>query len=470
MIRGQALLFYEPLTPKHYLDQILARYPYDIDPALVYTLLTKHPSPHPALLTFIDFITHSRKMLITKKSCADHDLHRLYHKMAALAKPPHALIHVHSFCFDCLLHYTHGMIQPASPYLAYDKIALIDEVDKTQNALINLDPIDPPLPITAVSNLPLLHLSLDPAQYLSLSIAIHEVHGLVILPRYACALIPALCTLYPLTTESVHHDFLLFYALTMPQQENTIAYDANRKQYVGCSCHAKENKISLTECLSMIRALYGAIAQDKHDFTLSASMLHIELPQKCVSLLLCGDKDSQKSALIEALLSYGEEHDCPITRIFENYGTIHLLDDSLYATGAQIGAAIPITSPINQLFRDNSIEDLYLSEGSQMTYRITSLSSAQHKQLFQPIHHIAIMADVENFRLFQHPEEVYPYINRCACALNPLLHQNEPIENELVNTAFLNDIPLIAVPNHDDPHHNAEALITWIQNKCADGE
>ena len=43
MNQGGTLLFYEPLTPKHYLDQILAQYPYDIDPALVpsFTLLKR---------------------------------------------------------------------------------------------------------------------------------------------------------------------------------------------------------------------------------------------------------------------------------------------------------------------------------------------------------------------------------------------------------------------------------------------
>ena len=55
------LIFYEPLTPKQYLDTVLNTYPYDIAPSLVYTLLTKTPYPHPSLLIFIDYIRKCEK-------------------------------------------------------------------------------------------------------------------------------------------------------------------------------------------------------------------------------------------------------------------------------------------------------------------------------------------------------------------------------------------------------------------------
>ncbi len=469
MNQGGTLLFYEPLTPKHYLDQILAQYPYDIDPALVYTLLTKYPAPHPALLTFIDFIRRSRKILITKKAFTNHALNRLYVKMAALAQPPHTLLHIHSFRFDCLIHYTHCPINHAYPYLAYDKIALIDEVHIAQNTHIRLHPVDTP-PITYASSMPLLDLSLDPNQYFSLSISINEVHGLILIPRCAAALISALGTLYPFTAEKVRHDFLLFYDLKMPQQENIIAYDANSKQYIGCSCHVGSNQSSLTECLYMIRTLYGAITRDKHDLTLTSTMLNMEIPNQAISLLMCSDEERQKSALIEALLQTGQKHRCTITRVFENYGTIHLLDDSLYATGAQIGGAIPITSLTPNLFYDNTGEDIYLSESERITYRITSLKPLTPNHLFQPIHIIAILCNVESFRLFNHPEEVLPHLSRCYCTLDSSLHKDDAVGNALINTALLNDIPLIALPINDTPDQNAQALISWIQTKTSPDE
>ncbi len=468
MIHGRTLLFYEPLTPKHYLDQILKQYPYDIDSTLVYTLLTKHPSPHPALLTFIDFICKSRKYLITRKSYANQELHHLYHKMAALAQPSHALYHVHSFCFDCLLHTTHSAIQPAYPYLAYDKIAMIDEIQMALNPHIYLNHHPASTPISYISTMPLLDLSLDPDQYFALSISMHEVHGLILLPRYAAALIPALSTLYPFTTETVQHDFLLFYAVKTPQKENIITYDANRKQYLGCSCHTQENELSFTECLHMIRTLYAAITRAKHDLTLTASMLHIQRNDQIISLLLCGDDEKQKSALSEALLEYGRIHNASVIRVFENVGTIHLLDDSLYATGTQCGVTIAMSSLIPHPYHDNFGTDLYLSEGDHTTYRITPLKASTNKQEFQPIHSIAILCDVESFHLFQQAETVLTHIRRCYCHLTAS-HNEDTIGNELINTAFLNNIPLIALPADDDPRQNAQLLITWLQDKlCAD--
>ena len=225
---------------------------------------------------------------------------------------------------------------------------------------------------------------------------------MILIPRCAAALISALGTLYPFTAEKVRHDFLLFYDLKMPQQENIIAYDANSKQYIGCSCHVGSNQSSLTECLYMIRTLYGAITRDKHDLTLTSSM--------------------------------------------------------------------PITSLTPNLFYDNTGEDIYLSESERITYRITSLKPLTPNHLFQPIHIIAILCSVESFRLFNHPEEVLPHLSRCYCTLDSSLHKDDAVGNALINTALLNDIPLIALPINDTPDQNAQALISWIQTKTTPDE
>lgn len=465
MIQGRTLLFYEPLTPKHYLDQILAQYPYDIDPALVYTLLTKHPAPHPALFTFIDFIRHSRKMLLAQKAEPRRDFNQLYKKMAALTPHAQALLHIHSFGFDGLLHGTHCTIRHIYPYLAYDKITQIDYIHIYQNTHTHFQAKETLPPITFVPSLPLPDLSLNPKQYFALSVTLHNVHGLILLPHHAASLIPALAALYPLTAEVNHHDFLLLYGVKMPQRENIIAYDANEDQYVGSCYHCDPDMISFTECLHMIRSLYAAITLSKHDLTLSAAMLHITMANQTISLLLCDADESHKSTLLEALIQEGNRRDYTISKQFENYGTIHLLDDSLYATGSQIGTASIITPFTPHPFYDNSGEDIYISEGNHVTYRLTPLPSASTDHRFQPIHLIVIQSDLTALQELTQSDEVYPYLSRCSCIPDSFPHTEKDLWYALINTALLNDIPLIAIPKNEDFREMAQILFNQMQAK-----
>lgn len=97
------LIFYEPLTPKQYLDTVLNTYPYDIAPSLVYTLLTKTPYPHPSLLIFIDYIRKCEKYLIGQE-VQEQKLNQLYVTMCKLSQRNEAVLHTHQFHFDCLFH------------------------------------------------------------------------------------------------------------------------------------------------------------------------------------------------------------------------------------------------------------------------------------------------------------------------------------------------------------------------------
>lgn len=465
MMEGSTLLLNEPLNPKHYLDQILNQYPYDIDPSLVYTLLTKHPAPHPALFTFIDFIRRSEKMLVTKKAHVQHNLHPLYEKMAAFTHHSQALTHIHSFCFDALLNGSPCPTHPIYPYLTYEKITQIDHVHILQNAPIYLPAKGTPPPIAFSAVMPLAKLSLDPKQYFALSLTVHDVHGLLLMPHHAAALIPALAVLYPFTAEPVHHNFLLLYGIQMPERKNIIAYDANENQYIGCSYHSDPGMVSFHECLTMIRSLYAAITLHQHDLTLTAAMLDIALPNQHVSLLLCDPNESRNSALYDALELIGKQRDLTITKQFVNYGTIHLLDDSLYATGTQIGAAARITPLTAQLSFDHSGEDIYLNEANDRAYRLTPLSFSAPKHRFQPIHIIALPGKGKTIQRFTRPEEVLPHLSSCGCIPASFPHREEKLNDALINTALLNDIPLIALPNHKDPCQKAKALFNWIQSQ-----
>lgn len=440
-----ALLFHEPLSPKSYLDQILLVYPYDIEPALVYTLLTQAPYPHPALLTFIDFVRHTRKYLLCTQTMQEPHLNQLYVTMCTLSQKNTAVLHTHQFHMDALFHcssYPHH--QPYSS-LSLENIPLIDQVHISQNASIDLPKSTTQTKLHWITQFPYANISIDPLQYLAISIQITDYQGILYLPLYAISCICAISTLYQIKKPSEHNDFYMIYGVQTPENQNVLYYDETNQLYLGLS--TKSSPIpSLSECIKMIQALYCAICLKKQDLNIPSSMITIQKGQVSIGLLLCGEANSGKSELLDAFMNECKKEGWSITKIFENYGTLHILDERLVATGSQIGAmihgdALPRTTIYNALS-----SSVLVKEEHTTTFFLTPFTTYEETCRFHSIDMIVFMDKQTKATVLEQVVSLEAALQQMHTLLNTSLIKDVDtalfLWKQCLTTAFLNEIPI----------------------------
>lgn len=389
MYQRHTLLFYEPITPKQYLDTVLDAYPYDIDPSLVYTLLTKIPYPHPSLLTFIDFIRSAEKYLIAQGK-QEPRLQQLHAAMCTLSQRNAAVLHTHQFHFDCILTVTHCPLAHPYTYLPYDKIPMIDQILINRRTQITLSK-QKSAPISYDDCFPFHSLSIDSSHYLALSIQSAQLQGLILLPKSLACYITAISSLYSLNPKPAHHNFLLLYGIQMPNSQNVITYDRNYKQLIGCSIKQTEDTYSLDECLNMIAAMISIIKLKQQDYVTASAMLELALQDQRHGILMCADSDQIQSTFTDACISYFHKHGLPYQAVFENYSILHLLDEAVYASGMQIGSYIHTASLSKESILEKLIAAVLINEQTKNTHLLMPLTTYEHSCSFHKVHVLCML-------------------------------------------------------------------------------
>lgn len=445
MDQRNTLLFYEPITPKQYLDTVLSAYPYDIDPSLVYTLLTKTPYPHPSLLTFIDFIRCSEKYLIAKDE-QEPKLSQLYTTMCALSQRNAAVLHTHQFHFDCILHTAHCPFAHPYTYLPYDKIAMIDHILINRRTQITL-PKQKSMPIHYDECFPFHSLSIDPKHYLALSIQASQLQGLILLPKKLACYITAISSLYSINPKPTQHDFLLLYGIQMPNTQNVITYDRNYHQLIGCSMKEHENSYSLNECLEMLEALISIIKLKQQDLALSAAMLKLTLNETEYGMLICSDSNQQQSSFSDACLSFFQHHAYPQKAIFENYGILHLLDDAIYATGVQIGSYIHTSSLSKESILEKLTAAVLINEHNKNTHMIMPLTTYEKSCSFHKVHILCILEQSSNtnISIIHSLKDLEQYKWKHKFINHNLNEQFDALWKNICKTLFLNNTLILKI-------------------------
>lgn len=443
-----SLLFHEPLTPKQYLDRVLELYPYDIDPTLVYTLLSQQPYPHPSLLTFIDFIRQSEKYLICKKQMQEPRLHPLYMTMCTLSQRNASVLHTHQFHFDCLLHTVSYPLAHPYTYLPYHKVDLIDQIVINRRTQITL-PKQEEAPILYDTKFPFHTLSIDPHQYLALSIEAAHIQGLILIPQALAYYATAISSLYSLNPKPAHHDFLLLYGIRMPKAQNIITRDENYNQYIGCSNKNTADSYSLAECLHMIQALITVIKLHKQDLAVAASMLEISINKQACGIVICAADTKQQCAFCDDCLRYCLKQGCPHETVFENYGILHLLDDSISATGVQIGTSINTDALSKQRILSNLSASILVNEQESKTHMLLPLTTYEKSCQFHNVHVLCLLddRDEEELTICSSLSELEQYHHQYLLTTDPTINrQSKALWKTISKTIFLNNILIIKVP------------------------
>lgn len=444
------ILFHEPLTPKHYLDQVLKVYPYDIEPALVYTLMTPTPNPHPSLLTLIDFIRHTRKFLLCEQELQEPALEQLFVCMCKLSQRNTSVLHTHQFHIDALFHYAHYPIQHPYTALSLDQVPFIDELHINHNSCIQLPKRNDTMKLHWTKKFPFQHISINPSQYLALAIQITDYQGILYVPIYASSLLLALSTLYQMKSPSPHNDFYLIYGAQSPTEDNSLYYDETNQVYIGlCTKHDPEP--SLLECIKLIQSIYCAICLQKQDLNLPSSMVILQKDNDELGLLLCGGANSGKSELLDALIDLGIENGWNIIKVFENYGTLHILDDHIVATGSQIGAMIHGEALPRKKLYDNLSSSVLVKENHTTSYFLTPFTTYEETCHFHNVDCIVYMNKQAYGNTIQQIQALDEAKQLMKPLINPSLMKDERIATalweEMLNTIFLNDIPLYTINN-----------------------
>lgn len=438
------ILFYEPLTPRTYLEQALMYYPYDISRSLVFTLLSKDPYPHPALLEFIDFLRHTHKYLLCASTLQEPPLDGLYQKLCMLAQRNHVLLHAYQFHLDALFHITSYPIYHPYAYLSLEKVSMVDKIQLCQPGNLTLDKEMDVLPITWKQHFPFPSLSIDPDAFIALSIQIAHVNGLLFLPKDASSLLIALASLYQVVPPSSHPKFLLFYGRKQPQPEHILSYDSTNDVYLGCFSKTSA-EYSLSECTKMIQSLYSMITLKKADLTIQATMLSIKVSQKEIGIVLCGEANSGKSEFSQTLLSLCKKQGIPIHKIFASYGTLHCLDEALSMTGAQIGAIMDTASLSKKAILELRSSCIQMSEAKQHTTLLSPFTTYENTCEFHPVH-LFLYFDHERQKdpltLFT-LEEAMKRLPKTTALYDPsLCAATLPLWEKIINTIYLNELPL----------------------------
>lgn len=462
MYECPCILFYEPLTPKTYLEQVLRNYPYDISPSLVYTLLTHDPFPHPALLTFIDFIRHTQKYMVCENHLQEPCLDQLFAIMCTLSQRNCAVLHTHQFHMDALFHISHFPIYQPYANLPLHEISLIDAIHMNQSVIINQRAYNLSTPIQFSHNFPFSQISLNSSAFFAISIQIHHVNGLIFLPREDSALLIAISSLYQIATPKTHPDFFLIYGVKQPEDEHTLYFDQTNHLYVGCFCKATYDD-SFQDCVKMIQSLYSMISLENHDLTISASMVTLQINHQLFGLLLCGEEHSGKSELLDAFLTQCEQAELDIIKVFENYGTLHLLDETLAATGTQIGASIHAQALPRARIYEKLSSSVLVKEDHMISYFLTPFTTYEETCQFHAIQMICCMNKQtdqhrhQDFTVLDDPEAALPHF----LSLSPLydsaqISHIQKLWENIVNTIFLKNIPILQIPIKPSSRHTSK--------------
>lgn len=378
------LILEEQVVPKQYLSALLRLYPYDIEETLVYSLLKPNPFPHKAILDFIEFARHIHKYHIVKKTKDMPLLEPLFVTMCRVSQRNQMVLHTHQFCFDATLHACAYNIHNPYAHLPLQSIYFVDSIHLHKPASIDTQVDTTLMAITISPTFLFQDLSINACDFLALSIQIADKHGIVFLPARQLGLLCACASLYQIEKPAMQNDFFLLFGISSSKECRSIYFDETNNMFIGL-VSGKQSCASFGCLKDMIVTLYHSICIKKHDYPLHAAMITLHFPTRDIGLILAGEERSGKSEIMDALLHICEAASLPCTKVFDDQGTLHDLDNDIYATGSEIGAYIHAEAlPRSSIF-ENIASSVMVKEHNQTTHFLTPFTTHEETLRFHKV-------------------------------------------------------------------------------------
>lgn len=407
------LTLYDTITPQTYLQQLLQLYPYDIEKELVFSLL-KEPLEHPSLLAFIDYARSIRKYAIHYGKEIDCHLDALFTTMCKLSQRNQMVLHTHQFQFDASLHACFYPISYAYAHLSWNAIPFIDEIHLHKPMSITMHSRHKHLPISYVQQFPYQHISMDAEDFFALSIQIVDRHGIVFLPRSHIGLLCACATLYQIEKPTKQNDFYLVYGLSAQKETMQMYWDATNEVAIGL-VKGRDNFDHFSYVKDMINALYNSLCLKKHDYPICAAMIQVHMPKNDIGILLCGQEQSGKSEILDAFATLLQTHHISYTKVFDDQGTLHYLDNDIYASGTQIGAYLHVDALPHVRIFDNLSASMILKEQDKVAALLLPFTTYEETSRFHKVD-VCIFLDTtkttKGYRMLESPKEAFPYFQQ----------------------------------------------------------
>lgn len=388
------LVLYEDVTPHTYLTRLLAIYPYDIDHEIVYSLLSKHPSTSGALLSFIDYARSIQTYRILKTNQEQDQLSSLFVHMCEVSQRNQTVLHTHQFQLDATLYIKDVKFHNPYAHLPLQNIPFIDHIHLQEPLSITMDTIDEDAPIHLSNQFIYRDISLQATDFIALSIQITDMSGIVFLPRHQIGLLLACASLFQITPPSHNSDFFLIYGLIAKETSSEIYMDQTNNLYIGLM-KGVQTLHHINPLKDMIMTLYNSLCLKKHDYPLHAAMIQLHFPQRTLGLVLVGEANTGKSNLMDRLFHICKQKQIPFTKVFDDQGTLHYMDDELYATGSQIGACVHINDlPKCSIFEHLSAS-IQIQRKQQTTHLIIPYTSFQETLTFHKVDALYYLNNLE---------------------------------------------------------------------------
>lgn len=386
------VIWTDSITPAAYLQELYLAYPYDIEEALVYSLLESEPVLSSALWNFIDYARHVHKYQILAKPKKQCDLTPLYITMCQYAQRNHTVLHTHQFQFDAILHVRKYTMHNPYAYLPLEQVYFVDQIQLLIPPSINLCSPQSAFMIENAEEFPYHGLSFNATDFLALSIRIADQNGILYLPKKQIGLLCACASLYQIDEPAPHADFILLYGIANKYTKLCTYYDATNQLYVGLAM-GEENINSLENLKAMIMTLFNSTCLRKQDYPLHASMVCFHFPKRDIGVVLAGEENSGKSEIMDALMHLCDKRQIPYTKIFDDQGTLHYLDNEIVATGTEIGAYIHGDALPRERILTNVFSSVLVKEDTS-THFLTPFTNYEETCRF---HKVDILLYLDNY-------------------------------------------------------------------------
>lgn len=328
------------VQPLDYLKTLISQYPFDIEEALVLTLLEKHTVPHPSLLRFIAYFADTPLYhLYTKEIEIPRSMQRLWQRMAHLHQVNQSALHTHHFAFQAGLKLKYHRIANPYGHLPLNKIPFLSEaIIHTPGSIHTASKYADRL-IKREHHFIFRDLSMDPKMYIAVSIRIFDKYGIIYIPRHLISMALALSHLFVLCSPPSHIDFMCIYGYRNKKSENVYYYDETNDLMIGFISGQEE-----IECFDYVKAmiltLYNTICIEKHDLPIQGAMFQATKGNTHFGCVLIGEAGSGKSELLEAMRKRCVKEGYDFQCVFDDMGTLHYLDNDIYATGTMIASYV----------------------------------------------------------------------------------------------------------------------------------